>query len=307
MVTQRARRESLTENIRRHQALYWMALPGIAFFLVFKYVPLLGSVIAFQDYQIFKGLFKSPWAGFKNFAYIFQYPDFYRILKNTAVIGGGSILYGFPAPILLALLLGEIGNRKVKRNLQTVFYLPHFLSWAIIGSIIFELLSMAGPLNLLRDWLGLPPVLYMQQMNSFVPIVIISSIWKEVGWSAIVYLAAIAGINPQLYEAALVEGASRFKQTLYITLPMLLPTVTVMFLLRIGNFLNLGFEQLYVLMTPATQSVGDILDTYVYRYGIREGKYSITTAIGLFKSVFGMVLMMGCNWLSKRSTGRGLY
>ena len=307
MVTRRAKRESLFANMRRHPALYWMALPGVAFFLVFRYVPLLGSVIAFQDYQIFKGLFHSPWAGLKNFTYIFQYPDFFRILKNTAIIGGGAILYGFPAPIMLALLLGEVTQRRLKRTLQTVYYLPHFLSWAIIGSIIFELLSLTGPVNSIRVSLGHPPVLYMQQMNSFVPIVIISSIWKEIGWGAIVYLAAIAGINPQLYEAAVVEGASRFKQTLYITIPMLMPTVTVMFLLRIGNFLNLGFEQIFMLMTPATQSVGDILDTYVYRFGIREGKYSITTAIGLFKSIFGMLLMLSCNWLSKRSTGRGLF
>ncbi len=277
------------------------------YFILFKYVPLLGSVIAFQDYQIFKGLLKSPWVGLENFIYIFQYPDFYRILGNTVKIGFAQILYGFPAPILLALLLNEVGNRKLKRCMQTVLYLPHFLSWAIIGSILFDLLSLNGVVNSVRTAFGMDPILYMQKADCFVPIVILSSIWKEMGWSAIVYLAAIAGISPELYEAAVVEGASRLKQALYITFPLLLPTITVMFLLRVGNFLNLGFEQIYVLMTPMTQSVGDILDTYVYQYGVLEGKYSMTTAIGLFKSIFGLVLMVLCNSLSKYATGRGVY
>lgn len=303
----RQKRESIWENMRRHKALYWMTLPGMLYFILFKYVPLLGSVIAFQDYQIFKGLLKSPWVGLENFIYIFQYPDFYRILGNTVKIGFAQILYGFPAPILLALLLNEVGNRKLKRCMQTVLYLPHFLSWAIIGSILFDLLSLNGVVNSVRTAFGMDPILYMQKADCFVPIVILSSIWKEMGWSAIVYLAAIAGISPELYEAAIVEGASRLKQALYITFPLLLPTITVMFLLRVGNFLNLGFEQIYVLMTPMTQSVGDILDTYVYQYGVLEGKYSMTTAIGLFKSIFGLVLMVLCNSLSKYATGRGVY
>lgn len=303
----RQKRESIWENMRRHKALYWMTLPGMLYFILFKYVPLLGSVIAFQDYQIFKGLLKSPWVGLENFVYIFQYPDFYRILGNTVKIGFAQILYGFPAPILLALLLNEVGNRKLKRCMQTVLYLPHFLSWAIIGSILFDLLSLNGVVNSVRTAFGMDPILYMQKADCFVPIVILSSIWKEMGWSAIVYLAAIAGISPELYEAAIVEGASRLKQALYITFPLLLPTITVMFLLRVGNFLNLGFEQIYVLMTPMTQSVGDILDTYVYQYGVLEGKYSMTTAIGLFKSIFGLVLMVLCNSLSKYATGRGVY
>lgn len=284
-----------------------MVLPGVLYFFVFKYIPLLGSVIAFQDFQIFRGLFKSPWVGLENFRYIFQYPDFYRILKNTVVIGFIQIVFGFPAPLLLSVLINEINGNKFKRSTQTILYLPHFLSWAIVGSIIFELLSLNGPFNIIRKSLGLDTILYMQKIKYFIPVVTISSIWKEIGWTAIIYLAAIAGISPYLYEAAKVEGASKLQQIIYITLPMLLPTLVVMFLLRIGNFLNLGFDQIYVLMTPVTQSVGDILDTYVYRYGVREGKYSITTTVGLFKSVFGLVLMIFCNRLSKKVTGRGIY
>lgn len=306
-ITSRRPNETLWVNMKRHPMLYLMVLPGLCYFLIFKYIPLLGSVIAFQNYQIFKGLFKSPWTGLTNFQYIFKYQDFYRILKNTVEIGGLQILFGFPAPILLALMLNQVTRSFTKRSLQTVLYLPHFLSWAIIGSIIFDIFSMNGIVNVFRSLFHLPPVLYMQQSGAFVPIVTVSFVWKEIGWSAIVYLAAISGINPQLYEAAVIEGASNWKQTVYITLPMLMPTIIVMFLLRIGNFLNLGFEQIFVLLTPTTQRIGDILDTWVYQNGVLEGKYSLTTAVGLFKSVFGLVLMVACNWLSKRSTGRGVY
>lgn len=299
--------ETLLINIKKHPMLYIMVLPGLMYFLLFKYIPLLGSIIAFQDYQIFNGLWKSPWVGIKNFSYIFKQKDFYRILLNTIKIGGMQILYGFPAPIILALMLNQVSHTFTKRNLQTVLYLPHFLSWAIIGSIIFDIFSINGIVNALRSTLNLPPVLYMQQSSAFIPIIIVSFVWKEIGWSAIIYLAAIAGINPQLYEAAVIEGASSWKQTVYITLPMLMPTIIIMFLLRIGNFLNLGFEQIFVLLTPTTQRIGDILDTWVYRNGVLEGKYSLTTTVGLFKSVFGLLLMMFSNWLSKRATGRGVY
>jgi putative aldouronate transport system permease protein len=306
-ITNRRPNEALWINMKRHPMLYLMVLPGLAYFVIFKYVPLLGSVIAFQNYQIFKGLFKSPWIWLDNFKYIFKYQDFYRILGNTVKIGGLQILFGFPAPILLALMLNQVTRNITKRGLQTVLYLPHFLSWAIIGSIIFDIFSINGIVNVFRSMLNLQPVLFMQQSGAFIPIVTISFVWKEIGWSAIVYLAAISGINPQLYEAAVIEGASSWKQTIYITLPMLMPTIIVMFLLRIGNFLNLGFEQIFVLLTPTTQRVGDILDTWVYKNGVLEGKYSLTTAVGLFKSVFGLALMVACNFISKRSTGRGVY
>lgn len=301
------KKESLSLNIKKHKMLYVMIIPAVIYFIVFKYIPLLGSVIAFQDYQIFKGMQASPWVGFKNFVYIFNYPDFYRILRNTAIIGISQLLAGFPAPILLALMINEVRYVFVKRSMQTMFYLPHFLSWAILGQVIFQILSQHGFVNNLAQMFGKEPTLFMQQVKYFYPIVVGSYIWKETGWGAIIYLAAIAGINPTLYEAAIVEGASSFKQVIYITLPLIMPTIIIMFLLRIGNFLNLGFEQLYVLMTPVTASVGDILDTYVYRYGIQLGKYSITTAIGLFKSVFGFILLILCNALSKKVTGKGVY
>lgn len=301
------RKLPLADNIIRHKALYIMVLPGLIYFIIFKYIPLLGSVIAFQDYQIFRGLMRSPWVGMQNFQKLFSMPDFYNILKNTMIIGAQQIIFAFPAPFLLALLLSEVQNLRLKSFMQSIMYLPHFLSWAIIGSIIFDLLGYTGIVNAMRDLFRVEPMLYMQKIAYFRPVVIVSFIWKDIGWSAIIYLAAIAAISPNLYEAAVVEGASKFKQMLFITVPLLLPTLTVMLLLRIGNFLNLGFEQIYVLMTDSTRSVGDILDTYVYRNGIKEGKYSLTTAVGLFKSVFGLVLLVLCNWISNKTTGRGLY
>jgi putative aldouronate transport system permease protein len=294
-------------KLRSQWMLYTMILPGVIYFIVFKYVPLLGSVIAFQDFQILNGILKSPWVGFKHFEFMFAYPNIVVVLKNTLLLGTYQLVFGFPAPILLAILLNEMRLAFLKKTVQTLFYLPHFLSWVIVGGLIFELLSLGGFVNTVRLWLGEEPVLYMQRESFFRLIVVLSSIWKEIGWGAIIYLAAIAGINPSLYEAAKVDGANRFVQTLYITLPSLLPTIIILLLLKIGHFLELGFDHIYVLLTPSTIAVGDIIDTYVYRAGILEGQYSFTTAVGLFKSVVGFLLLYGCNYISKKTTQQGLF
>ncbi|MGG1514298.1 ABC transporter permease subunit [Paenibacillus oryzisoli] len=287
--------------------LYTMVLPGLLYFIVFKYVPLLGSVIAFQDFQILNGIWKSPWVGFKHFEFMFTYPDIVLVLKNTLLLGAYQLVFGFPAPILLAILLNEVRLMFLKKTIQTFFYLPHFLSWVIVGGLIFELLSLGGFVNTLRTWFGAEPVLYMQRESFFRTIFILSSIWKEIGWGAIIYLAAIAGINPSLYEAAKVDGAGKFRQIWSITLPALMPTIMILLLLKIGNFLELGFDHVYVLLTPSTIAVGDIIDTYVYRTGILEGQYSFTTAVGLFKSIVGFVLLYGCNYMAKKTTQQGLF
>jgi len=293
-------------NIRKHWMLYAMILPGVVFYIVFKYVPLAGSVIAFQKYQIFKGIFNSPWVGLDNFRYIFAYKDFYNVLRNTALIALYQLVFGFPAPIVLALLFNEIRSALAKRAVQSFFYLPHFLSWVVVGGIVFELLATQGFVNTVRGWFGYEPILYMQEERYFRSIVVISGIWKEVGWGTIIYLAALAGVNPHLYEAAVVDGAGKWKQTLYITLPALFPTIVVLFLLRIGNFLELGFDQIYNLLTPLTYSVGDIIETYVYRAGVLQAQYSVTTAIGLFQSVIGFALLWVFNRLAKK-TDQGLW
>lgn len=294
-------------TFRSQWMLYTMVLPGLLYFIVFKYVPLLGSVIAFQDFQILNGIWKSPWVGFKHFEFMFTYPDIVLVLKNTLLLGAYQLVFGFPAPILLAILLNEVRLMFLKKTIQTFFYLPHFLSWVIVGGLIFELLSLGGFVNTLRTWFGAEPVLYMQRESFFRTIFILSSIWKEIGWGAIIYLAAIAGINPSLYEAAKVDGAGKFRQIWSITLPALMPTIMILLLLKIGNFLELGFDHVYVLLTPSTIAVGDIIDTYVYRTGILEGQYSFTTAVGLFKSIVGFVLLYGCNYMAKKTTQQGLF
>jgi putative aldouronate transport system permease protein len=293
-------------NIQKHWMLYVMILPGVLYFLVFKYVPLAGSVIAFQNYQIFKGMMGSSWVGLDNFKFIFTYQDFYYVLRNTAIIALYKLLFGFPAPIILALLLNEVRLMLAKRVVQSLFYLPHFLSWVVVGGIVFELLSTQGVANMVRSWFGLDPILFMQEQKFFRLIVVLSGIWKEVGWGTIIYLAAIAGINPNLYEAAVMDGANRWKQTTHITLPTMFPTILVLFLLNIGNFLELGFDQIFNLLTPMTYSVGDIIETYVYRAGVLQGQYSVSTAIGLFQSIIGFALLWIFNRMA-RKTEQGLW
>ncbi|MEV5026915.1 sugar ABC transporter permease [Paenibacillus sp. LPE1-1-1.1] len=293
-------------NMRKYWMLYVMILPGIIYYLVFKYLPLAGSVIAFQDYQIFKGMLSSSWVGLDNFKFIFTYEDFYLVLRNTATIALYQLVFGFPAPIILALLFNEVRLMLAKRVMQSLFYLPHFLSWVVVGGIVFELLSSQGVINMMRGWFGQETILFMQEQRYFRAIVVISGIWKDVGWGTIIYLAAIAGINPSLYEAAVMDGANRWKQTIHITLPTMFPTILVLFLLNIGNFLELGFDQIYNLLTPMTYSVGDIIETYVYRAGVLQGQYSVTTAIGLFQSVIGFVLLWIFNRMA-RKTEQGLW
>jgi putative aldouronate transport system permease protein len=293
-------------NVRKHWMLYLMALPGVMYFIIFKYVPLGGSMIAFQDYQIMKGIVGSKWIGFDNFTFLFTYQDFYNVLRNTAVIALYKLVFGFPAPIILAVLFNEVRHMLAKRVMQSLFYLPHFLSWVVVGGIVFELLSNKGVVNIFRGWMGMEPILFMQQERFFRLIVVLSGIWKEIGWGTIIYLAAITGINPNLYEAAVMDGANRWKQTIHITLPTMFPTILTLFLLNIGNFLELGFDQVYNLLTPMTYSVGDIIETYVYRAGVLQGQYSVTTAIGLFQSVIGFALLWTFNRLA-RKTEQGLW
>jgi putative aldouronate transport system permease protein len=280
--------------------LYAMAFPGIMFFILFRYVPLAGSVIAFQDYMIFKGIQESPWVGLKHFEAFFQYANFWRVFKNTALIGFYNLVFVFPMPIFLAILFNELHSIFYKRTLQTIYYLPHFFSWVIIAGITFDVLSNSGVVNVIRSWFDLEPILFMQETEYFRIIVIFTSIWRDIGWGTIILLAAISSINPEVYESAMVDGANRFKQIFSITLPLIMPTVIVLFLLNIGNFLDLSFEQIYNLLTPMTYSVGDVIDTYVYRVGILEGQYSGTTAIGMFQSFIGLVLVIVFNSLAKK-------
>ncbi|QJD82546.1 ABC transporter permease [Cohnella herbarum] len=283
------------------------ALPGLLYFLIFKYVPMVGNIIAFKEFNIFQGLWGSPWVGLDQFARMFTHEDFYRITWNTIRLSFVSILFGFPAPILLALMLNEIRAMAFKRSIQTIVYLPHFLSWVIVGSLFINLLSINGLVNEWAGLLGLPKIDYVTSKSHFIAILVGTGIWKEVGWGTIIYLAALSGVNPNLYEAAVVDGAGRWKQIWYITLPSLLPTMVVLLLLWVGGVMNSNLEQLLIFLNPLVFEVGDVLDTYIYNIGLVGGQYSYTTAIGLFKAVIGITLLVALNAFSRKATGESLY
>ncbi|WP_409346213.1 ABC transporter permease [Paenibacillus sp. MBLB4367] len=287
--------------------LWAIAMPGILYFIIFKYGPLMGNVIAFQDYSLFKGVWGSPFVGWKHFVYMFQYEEFTNILKNTMILSFYQIAFGFPAPLLLALLLNEIRFGFYKRTVQTVLYLPHFLSWVIVGGIFINLLSFDGIVNRLMAVLGLQTIDFLMNKSFFRSVVVLSSIWKEIGWGMIIYLAAISAINPQLYEAAIVDGAGRWRQMWSITLPSISPAIITLFLLGIGNLLDTNVEQMLVLLNPLVRPIGEVIDTYVYRTGLLGAQFSFTTAIGLFKSLIGLFMIVSLNRFSKRITGNGIY
>ncbi|MBO9605098.1 MAG: sugar ABC transporter permease [Paenibacillaceae bacterium] len=267
-----------------------MALPGIVHLVVFKYVPLLGNVIAFQNYNLFMGIRHSSWAGFDHFRNMFAYAEFYRILTNTLRLSFYSIVFGFPAPLALALLLNEVRHVRLKKSVQTLLYLPHFLSWIIVGGIFINLFERQ-----------------FTDERYFIGMLVSIGIWKEIGWGMIIYLAALAGINPHLYEAAMVDGAGRWRQMWHVSLPSLLPAIVVLFLLRIGNLLDANVEQVLVFLNPLVRDVGEVIDTYVYRIGLLSAQFSYSTAIGMFKSLVGFLLIVGLNRLSKRLTGESIY
>lgn len=306
---ERANRRGLNfPYLKRHLPFYLLLMPGVLYFVAFKYVPLFGSVIAFQDYNIYGGFWRSDWVGLHWFEQFFTFPQFQRLLRNTIVISFYQLIFAFPAPIILALLLNELRSMALRRTVQTIVYMPHFLSWVIIGGFGYMLLSpQVGLVNHMIKAFGYDPVYFLQETSWFRTIIVSSGVWKEMGWSAIVFIAAIAGISPSLYEAARMDGAGRRKMMLHITIPGMLPAIMLLFLLKIGHILDLGFEQIYVFLNPITFEVGDVIDTYAYREGIIKGEYGLTTAIGLFKSIVGFALLVVANRLSRVTTGERLF
>jgi putative aldouronate transport system permease protein len=298
----------LKQLLANHKFQLWViALPAVLHFLIFRYVPLLGNVIAFQDYDLFKGIFHSPWVGFKYFEQLFQYPDFPRVLKNTLLLSFYRLVWGFPAPIILALLLNEIRKIIFMRTVQTMIYLPHFLSWVIVGGIFIQLLSIHGIINDAIAAVGLERIDFLNDSRFFRSILVISGTWKEVGYGTIIYLAAIVGVNPNLYEAAEVDGAGRWRQMWHVTLPAITPAIVVLLLLRLGHMLESNAEEVLMYWNPLVRDVGDVIDTYVYQVGLLGAQFSYTTAIGIFKSVVGVILVFGMNRLAKLITGESIY
>lgn len=293
---------STWRNIWRYRNLYIMLIPGILFIVVFCYVPMAGLAVAFKDYKIFAGFSASPWIGLDNFKKLFETPNFYRVMRNTLIISGYKIIFGFPIPIVLALMLNELRTKWYARTVQTIVYLPHFFSWVVVYGLTFLLCSPKdGMVNIIIQALGGDPIFFLGDTKWFRFTLVVSEIWKETGWNAIVYIAALAAVPLELFEAGAIDGASRLQKAWHIALPCILPTISIMLLLRLGNVLNAGFEQVYIMLNSAVYSVGDILDTYIYRYGIIQTQYGYTTAVGLFKSVISCSLVLLANWAARKS------
>ena len=294
---------SFRQYIKRAWPLYAMILPGMFFVLLFRYYPMYGVVIAFQDYSPAKGFVDSPWIGWENFEYFFSLPDFGRIMGNTLIISIARIVSDQVGAVILALLLNEARHLLFRRTIQTMIYLPYFLSWIVLGGILLDLLSTRGIVNQALGALGVAPQLFLGSNDWFRGTVIASSFWKNVGFSTIVYLAALTAINPVLQEAAAIDGAGRFRRIWHITLPGIRPTIVLLAALSLGDVLQGGFEQILTLYSPAVYRTGDIIDTYVFRVGLISAQYSLAAAVGLFKSFIGFFLIVTSWWLADRFAG----
>lgn len=286
----------------QHRGLLLLALPGVVYLFVFHYVPMAGLAIAFKNYIIGVGFVESPWIGWENFRRLFESPDFLRALRNTCMISALRLFFGFIAPIVLALMINELRAAVLRRFVQTVTYIPYIISWVILGGVFLLLFSMEGPVNRLLLLVREEPVSFLGEDGWFLALLVITGIWQSAGYGAVIYLAALAGISPTLYEAAVIDGANRWQQIRHITLPGLLPTIIVLLLLNLGHVLDAGFDQIYNLYNPLVYDVADILDTFMLRR-LLNLDLGLATAAGLFKSLVGLILIVAANRLARRLTG----
>lgn len=284
-----------------------MALPVVAYYIIFHYAPMYGAIIAFKEFNPALGIMGSPWVGFKHFKSFFEGVYFWRLVRNTLLISVYSLIWGFPAPIILALLLNEVKNKYFKRTVQTVSYLPHFISLVVVCGIIKDFTSTDGVINDIIEFLGGERTNFLMIPEWFRPIYVGSGIWQEVGWGSIIYLAAITNIDPQLYEAATIDGASRWKQIWHITLPGIVPTIVILLILRLGGLMSVGFEKIILLYNSATMETADVISSYVYRRGLLDFDYSFSAAVGLFNSVINLILITSANRLSRKVSETSLW
>lgn len=302
------RRNSFSRYFKANKWLYLLLIPGFMYLFVFKYIPMFGIVIAFKKFNIVKGIWGSEWVGIENFRFLFQSKDFWIVFKNSIVLSLYQILWGFPVPILLAIMLNEVGNAVYKRITQTIMYLPHFISWVIIAGMVINFLSpTTGVINHIIKFFGGSPVAFLQQPEYFRTILISAEIWKGAGWGTIIYLAAITGIDKEVYEAATIDGASRIQRIRYVTLPGIMGTIVTLLILNTGHIMSNGFEQVFLLYNPLTYSVADVFETYTYRIGIQSGRFSYASAAGLFQSVIGLILILSTNRVAKSFGERGIW
>lgn len=302
------KRGSRRRLVWRNIDTYLLLVPGLLLLLLFKYIPMYGIVIAFQDYNIFDGISASEWVGLEQFRKLTHSAEFLQVFANTLLISIYKIVLLFPIPILIALLLNEIRFTAFKRTVQTIIYMPHFLSWVIISGLFMTILSPSdGLVNAVIQWFGGEPINFFMDNSVFRSVVVFTAGWKEIGWNAIIFIAALASIEQEQYEAASIDGASRLRQMWHISLPGLLPTIILMLILRLGIVLDAGTEQILTMYNPTVYESGDVIGTFVYRTGLGKMDYSFSTAVGLFNSVVGFILVVSGNWFSKRLLKRGIW
>ena len=296
------KRGAVWNYIKSHPWLYLMMIPGLLYLAIFNYAPMYGVVIAFQKFNFVKGIAGSKWIGLQNFEELFRSEQFLRVLRNSIEFSLMRLVWSFPMPIILALLLNEVRHTKYKKAVQTIVYIPHFISWVVVASLVINLLqpTRQGAINALLGVFGVEPANYLTSTRHFRSVVVIAEIWKTAGWGTIVYLSALTQVDPQIYEAAYIDGANRWQIMFRITLPSIMSTISIMLIMRLGSLMNNGFEQIYLLYSPLVYEVADVFETYTYRIGIQGGRYSYSTAVGLFQSVVGFILIISSNYVSRR-------
>lgn len=302
------KRMSNMQYFKQHIWLYALLLPGLLYFILFKYVPMGGLVIAFKEYSPFLGIWGSKWVGFDQFTKFFSTPDFWRLLRNTLGISLLQLLLYFPAPIILSLFLNEVRHSGYKRTVQTLVYVPHFVSWVIVASLTYQLFNVSdGIINQLLNISGIGSVDILSKSSTFWGLIVGQDIWRETGYGTIIFLAALAGVDQEMYEAARVDGAGRWRLMWHITLPAIRGTIIMMLILRVGGLLNTGYEQIFLMRNDLNIEMADVFDTYIYTRGIKQGQYSFSAAAGMFKSVVGMILVLGSNKVAKIFGESGIY
>lgn len=306
--TRQSRWRTFKRLFKRYRLLYLIMLPGIAYFIIFKYVPIYGVTLAFKDYRISLGILASPWAGLVHFKRLLSGTTFWSIVRNTVLLNLYRLAFGFPMPILLALVINELKNARYKKVVQTITYMPHFVSWVVIYGLFAQLLSPStGPVNLVIKGLGLKQIYFLGDPAYFRSTMVMTSIWKGAGWGSIIYLAALTGIDPQLYEAATIDGATRLQRIVHITLPSIKPIIVLMLILRVGDLMDDNFEQIYNFLNNNTLAVGDVISTYVYRSGITKMQYSMSTAVELFTMGINLALVLSANFIANKAGEEGIW
>ncbi|MDI6617086.1 MAG: ABC transporter permease subunit [Clostridiales bacterium] len=300
--------KKIKKGLYKSRYLYIMIAPVVAYYIIFHYVPMYGAQIAFKDFNPFEGIWKSPWVGFKYFIQFFKSVYFWRLIRNTLGINIYGIIVDFPMPIILALMINEVRNRVFKKSVQTIVYLPHFISTVVLVGMLVSFLSpRSGFINgIIKDFGG-QPIHFLSEPGWFKSIYVWSGVWQNAGWGSIIYLAALTGIDPSLYEAAIIDGSSRWQRLIYITIPSLIPTIIIMLILRMGGLLNVGFEKIMLMYNPVTYETADVISTYVYRRGILGAEYSFSTAVGLFNSVVNFIILVSFNALSRKISETSLW